>query len=136
MARTKGNPGAGGTGVSGKNVPVKNKLDNSQTSRSTQRRKREPVENRAGASTRRAYVVYNGQQLLGSFVLNEATDEALAWNASRCFVGQFKGYKAAARGTRRAAATEQHAAEARRRLADPNPPFVTGLSEHFLRHGR
>ena len=94
------------------------------------------VENRPGASTRRAYVVYNGQQLLGSFVLNEATDEALAWNASRCFVGQFKGYKAAARGTRRAAATEQHAAEARRRLADPNPPFVTGLSEHFLRHGR
>jgi hypothetical protein len=133
MARTKKNPGAGGTGVSGKNVPTKNSPDNSQKLSTAQLKTSKPAASYAGA--RRTYTVYNGRVWLGTFVWNERTQQALAWNASRRFVGRFGSYKAAARAIGRAAITERQAAEARQRLDDPHPPFVTGLPEHFLRRG-
>src|SRR6267154_4057278 len=133
MTRTKRNPGAGGTRVSGKNVPTKNSPYHSQTRAIPQPRRRKPAENRA--APRRAYTVYDGRTLLGTFVWNERTQQALAWNAWRRFVGQFGSFQAAARAIGRAAITERQAAEARRRLADPHPPFATGLPEHFLGRG-
>jgi hypothetical protein len=133
MARTKRNPGAGGTGVSGKNVPVKNSPDHIQTRGTAQPKTRKPATSYAGA--RRTYTVYDGRTLFGTFVWNERTQQALAWNASRRFVGQFGSYKAAARAIGQAAVTARQMAEARRRLEDPHPPFATGLPEHFLRRG-
>ncbi|SRR5258708_3954056 len=137
MISKKQGPGAGDTGACAKNVPTKNNRNNSQTSRRAQRKNRHrPAENRASASTRRSYAVYYGQRLLGRFVLNESTDQALAWTAARRFIGRFEGYRAAARAIGRATVTERQAAEARRRLDDPQPPFATGLPEHFLRRDR
>jgi hypothetical protein len=123
-------PGAGNTEAPKKNAPIKSKPDNSQASRKAQRRKREPAENRVAA--RCAYSVYDGRVWLGTFIWNERTQQALAWNASRRFVGRFGSYKAAARTIGRAAIAERQAADARRRLNDPKPPFVTGLPSHFL----
>jgi hypothetical protein len=103
----KRGPGAGDTGASKKSAPLKSKTDGSQRSRRRQRNNpRRLAENRAGASTRRPYAVYDGQQLLGRLILNEATKQALAWNASRQFLGRFDGYKAAARAISRAAVSE------------------------------
>jgi hypothetical protein len=50
-------------------------------------------------STRRRFSVYDGQVWLGDFIWNEATAEALAWNASRRFVGRFGSFQAAARAS-------------------------------------
>ena|SRR5579864_7433938 len=87
-------------------------------------------------STRRRLSVYDGRLRLGDFIWNEATQQALAWNAARQFVGQFGSYQAASRAIGRATVTARQAAEARLRLDDPNPPFVTGLPQHFfLRRG-
>jgi hypothetical protein len=62
-------------------------------------RKHQPVENRAGAvSKRRRYAAYDGQRLLGTFILNERTGIALAWDSERRFIGRFTGYQEAARG--------------------------------------
>jgi hypothetical protein len=133
MTAKQRGPGAGNTEAPKKNAPIKSKPDNSQASRKAQRRKREPAENRVAA--RRAYSVYDGRVWLGTFIWNERTQQALAWNASRQFVGRFGSYNAAARAIGRAAVTSWQTAEARRRLNDPNPPFVTGLPEHFLRRG-
>jgi hypothetical protein len=117
-----------------KKPPLKSKPDNSQTRRRAQRKNlHRPAETQAGA--RRTYTVYNGRVLLGTFVWNERTQEALAWNASRRFVGRFGSYQAAAQAIGRAAVTAPQTAEARRRLDDPHPPFVTGLSEQFLGRG-
>jgi hypothetical protein len=135
MASTTRGPGAGNTEASEKNAPLKSKPDNSQASRRTQRRKHDPAENRAGVGTRRAYAVYDGRVWLGTYIWNERTQQALAWKASRQFVGRFGSFRAAARAIGRAAITERQVADARRRLDDPNPPFVTGLPEHFLRRG-
>jgi hypothetical protein len=136
MASTKRGPGAGNTEASGKNAPRKSKPDNSQARRKVQRKNpRRPAENHAGASTRRAYVVYNGREWLGTFVFNERTQQALAWDASRQFVGRFGSYRTAALAIGRTALTARQMAEARRRLDDPNPPFATGLPSHFLRCG-
>src|SRR5216684_4801961 len=130
MTAKQRGPGAGNTEAPKKNAPIKSKPDNIQANRRAQRRKREPAENRVSA--RREYAVSVGQRLLGSFIFNEATKQALAWNARRKFIGRFVGYQAAARAISRAAITERQAEDARRRLNDPNPPFVTGLPSHFL----
>jgi hypothetical protein len=132
IAKTRG-PGDGVTEAPKNNAPIKSKPDNNQARRRAQRRKREPAENRRSA--RREYVVYDGQRLLGIFIFNDVTRQALAWNARRKFIGRFVGYQAAARAISQAAVTELQAAEARRPLDDPNPPFVTGLPSHFLRRG-
>jgi hypothetical protein len=137
MASKKRGLGTANTEAPRKNAPLKCNSNNSETIRSAQRRNPcRPVENRADASTRRDYSVYDGRVLLGTFVWNERTQQALAWNAARRFVGRFGSFKAAARAIGRAAITERQAAEARRRLADPHPPFATGLPEHFLGRGR
>jgi hypothetical protein len=137
MASTKRGPATGNSEASDKNAPLKSKTDRRQRSRRRQRNNpRRLAENRAGASARRPYAVYDGQQLLGHFILNEATKQALAWNASRQFLGRFDGYKAASRAISRAAVTERQRTEAFRRLHDPHPPFASGLSEHFLSVGR
>jgi hypothetical protein len=132
MASTKRGPGAGNTEASGKTTPLKSNTHNSRASHGGQIRKRKPTENYAGA--RRAYAVYDGRTWLGALIWNETTQQALAWDASRRFVGRFSSIKAAADTITKAA--ELHVAEARRRLADLNAPFVTGLPEHFLRPGR
>jgi hypothetical protein len=79
--------------------------------------------------------VCDGTTALGAIIWNERTRLALAWTASRKFVGRFGSYQAAARAISRTAVTARQEAEARRRLDDPNPPFVTGLPAHFLRRG-
>jgi hypothetical protein len=89
-----------------------------------------------GGSRRRSFAVYDGRRLLGVLILNEATDHALAWNASRRFLGRFEGHRAAARAIGQAAEIERRSLGARRRLDDPHPPFATGLPEHFLGCGR
>jgi len=134
MASTKRGPGAGNTEASKINAPLKSDSDHKETRPSAQRLTREPVESYTGA--RRAYAVYDGRERLGRFIFNERTQQALAWDASRRFIGRFGSFKAAARAIGAAAVTERHAADARRRLNDPSPPFVTGLPEHFLRRGR
>jgi hypothetical protein len=58
-------------------------------------------------STRRRLSVYDGRLWLGDFVWNEKTQQALTWDASRRFIGQFGSYRAAAR------AIGQHAAARR-----------------------
>jgi hypothetical protein len=132
MASKKRGLGTANTEAPPKNAPLKSNFYNNQARRRTQRKNpRGPGETRAGASTRRSYAVYYGQRLLGHFIVNEATNQALAWNASRQFLGRFDGYKAASRAINRAAVTERQRAEARRRLDDPNPPFASGLPEHF-----
>jgi hypothetical protein len=102
-------------------------------------RKRRLVENHASAdSKRRLYAVYDGQSLLGTFILNERSGLALAWDSDRRFIGRFVGYLAAARGVgsiqstaklgvdaRKAAATE-----ARRQLLEP-AEFASGLPDSF-----
>jgi hypothetical protein len=133
MTAKERGPDAGNTGASEKNAPLKSKIDNSQASRRTQRKNGKRAENRARASTRRSYAVYDGQQMLGRIVLNEATNQSWAWNAARQFLGRFDSYKAASRAISRAAVTEWQRVEARQRLDDPHPPFATGLPEHFLR---
>jgi hypothetical protein len=86
-------------------------------------------------STRRRFSVYDGRRRLGDFIWNEATRQALAWDASRRLVGRFGSYQAAARAISRAAVTARKAVEARRRLDDPTTPFTSGLPKHFLRRG-
>ena len=135
IAKRRG-PGAGNAGASKKNAPLKSESTNNRACRNAQQRNpRKPGENRAGAGARRSHVVYDGQQLLGRFIFNEATNQAVAWNAARQFLGRFGGFKAASRAISRAAVTEWRRAEARRRLDDPTPSFVSGLPEHFLRRG-
>src|SRR5215470_14959420 len=112
MASTKRGPAAGNSEAPDKNAPLKRKTDSSQRSRRRQRNNpRRLAEDRAGASARRLYAVYDGQQLLGHFILNEATKQVLAWNASRQFLGRFDGYKAASRAISRAAVTQRQRAE-------------------------
>jgi hypothetical protein len=103
-------------------------------------RKRKPVEKRTSADSRRCrYAVYDGQRLLGTFILNERTGLALAWDSDRRFIG----FREAARGigsaessarpdidARKAAATE-----ARRRLLEP-AGFASGLPDEFRGVGR
>src|SRR5579864_6830105 len=93
-------------------------------------RKRQPVENRAGAVTkRRRYAAYDGQRLLGTFILNERTGIALAWDSERRFIGRFTGYEEAARGIGgtqsiarpNAEARKAAVAEARRRAVRQRP---------------
>jgi hypothetical protein len=95
------------------------------------KRKHQPVENRADDfRSRRRYDVYDGRDLLGVFVLNERTGDALAWNSERRFIGRFAGFKAAGRGISLAAtetgSKKASAAEARRRLLEP-ARFASGL---------
>ena len=136
MASKKRGLGIANTEASRKNAPLKSKIDNSQASRRTQRRnRRRPAENRARASTRRSYAVYDGQQLLGRIILNQASNQTWAWNAARQFLGRFDAYNAAARAISQAAITEWQRLEARRRLDDPHPPFATGLPEHLFGRG-
>jgi hypothetical protein len=127
-------PGDRNTEAPKQNAPIKSKPNNSQAHRKVQRRKPAPAKNRM--STRREYVVYDGRRFLGCFIFNETTKQALAWNASRRFIGRIDGYRAAARAISRAVVTKLQAIKARRRLDDPRPEFVTGLPEHFLRAGR
>jgi hypothetical protein len=95
-----------------KNALVKSKPDNSQaTCRAQRKNLRSTAESHAGA--RHTYSVYDGRVLLGTFVWNERTQQALAWNASRRFVGQFSSFRAAARAISRAAVSDLGAAEAR-----------------------
>jgi hypothetical protein len=54
-------------------------------------------------STRRAYAVYDGRMRLGTFIWNERTQQAIAWDALRKFVGRFGSYSAAARAIGQAA---------------------------------
>jgi hypothetical protein len=83
-------------------------------------RKPEPEENRTGVSSRRCrYDVYDGQHLLGTFVLNEATNIGLAWNRERHFLGRFVGYKRTASAISAADRTRKSAAKAQRRLSEP-----------------
>ncbi len=84
-------------------------------------------------STRRRLSVYDGRLWLGDFGWNEKAQQARAWDTSRRFIGEFGSYRAAAGAIGRHAAAEQQEAEARHRLDDRSPPFVSGLPEHFLR---
>jgi hypothetical protein len=113
-----------------KKAPLKSSAQISRASRKTQRK------SRASGSRRRSYAVYDGQRALGILILNEATNQALAWNTSRQFLGRFEGHRAAARALGHDAETERKVLAARQRLDDPNPPFATGLPEHFLECGR
>jgi hypothetical protein len=125
MASKKRNPGAGGARVSRKNhVRSKDAANNSQRKGALQ-----PL---SGGTTRRSCAVYDGRDRIGVFVWNEATREALAWNAARRFIGRFGSFRAAAQAIGCTAATERQSAEARRRLADPHPPFASGLSQRFM----
>jgi hypothetical protein len=83
-------------------------------------------------STRRRLSVYDGRLWLGDFVWNEKTQQALTWDASRRFIGQFGSYRAAARAIGQHAAAKRQAAGALHRLDDPSPPFVTGPSRAFF----
>jgi hypothetical protein len=131
MSAKQRGAGAGNTEAPKQNAPVKSKPNNSQARRKVQCRKSASAENRGSAW--HEYVVYDGQRFIGCFIFNETTKQALAWNASRRFIGRVDGYRAAARAISRAAVTERHAVEVRRRLFDPRPEFVTGLSDRFLR---
>jgi hypothetical protein len=122
MASTTRGPGAGGTEASGKNTPRKN--DNKQARSETQRRN-------ARVSTRRDYSVYDGRELLGRIVLEEATNQARAWNAAGRCLGRFNGYEAAAQAINSDAAAARRTAEALRQLAESNPPFASGLPDRF-----
>src|SRR5262249_36090248 len=114
IAKQRG-PGAGNTGASKKNTSLKSESTNHPARRHAQRRNPgRPGENRAGASTRGSYAVYDGQRLLGHFIFNKATHQALAWNVSRQFLGRFDSYKAASRAISRAAVTERQRGEALR----------------------
>jgi hypothetical protein len=145
MARKTRGPGASNAEASKKNAPLKSSFDSSRTSRRVQRKGSLPRA-KAGdrASRRRSYAVYDGQRLLGFLILNEATNLALAWDASRHFVGRFDGHKAGARaigsakddrplnsegGRKQPRSTS---VEARNRMLDPKPPFATGLPARFL----
>jgi hypothetical protein len=77
--------------------------------------------------------VLAGSIALGTVIWNERTRLALAWAASRRFVGRYGSYQAAARAIGQAAVAERRAIEARRRMDDPPPEFATGLPKHFLR---
>jgi hypothetical protein len=94
----------------------------------------QPVEN-CEPRKRRRYEVYNGQEMLGSFVLNERTGVALAWDSERRFIGRSAGFKEAAAAISRAYRSKASAAEARQRLSEP-VPFASGLSARFLGHQR
>lgn len=133
MAGKQRGPGADNTEAPKKNAPIKSKTHSSRASSNKQRRTREPAENRVSA--RRMYAVYDGRMMLGTFILNERTQQACAWNAARRFIGRFGSFQAAALAIGRAAVTERQMAKARRRLNDPNPPFQSGLPSHFLRRG-
>jgi hypothetical protein len=134
-SKTRGPDAAvGSTEASKTNFPVQSKPNDSQATRRTQRKKPRKAA-KSHVRARRAYTVYDGRLWLGTLVWNERTRLALAWNASRRFVGRFGSIKDAARAIGQAAGAERRAAEARRRLGDPHPPFVTGLPSHFLRRG-
>jgi len=81
---------------------------------------------------RKFCAVYDGRVQLGVFVLNERTNVAFAWDPERRFIGRVIGLKAAPEAISRNVQARISAAEARRRLNDPRPPFVSGLSGDFL----
>lgn len=89
------------------------------------------VKKYSDGSSRRLYAVYDGRELLGTFVLNGATGVALAWDPERAFIGRFAGFTAAARGIGKTHGKKAAAAEARRRLSEP-VSFASGLPAHFL----
>jgi hypothetical protein len=128
MASTRRGPGAGSTEASEKTAPLKSATNDSQRTRGTQRKSR-------GRVSTRAYGIYEGRQLLGRVVLDGATNQALVWIAAGRFLGRFEGDKAAAQAIDIDIVSERKTAAALLRLGDPNPPFVTGLPEHFLRRG-
>jgi len=106
MASKKRGPGAGNTGASRKNVSFHSDSNNSEKRRRVkQKERRPPVDSHAGA--RRAYSVYDGRTWLGTFIWNEKTQQALAWSATRRFIGRFPAVTAAARAIGAAAALEQ-----------------------------
>jgi hypothetical protein len=136
MASKKRDLGAGNTEASEKNAPLKSSANTSRASRRGQRKNpHRPTKNRADSGTRGAFTVYDGQVLLGKFVWNKSSQQALAWDAARRFIGRFNSFRAAARAISQTTRAAEHMADARHHLDDPNPPYVTGLPEHFLRGG-
>jgi hypothetical protein len=62
------------------------------------------------SAARRMLAIYDGQTCLGTVVWSESTHRALAWNASRRFIGRFNAVKAAARAIGGAGDLERKAA--------------------------
>jgi hypothetical protein len=79
----------------------------------------------------REYTVYEGQNYVGSFVVNEETGKAKALDATGRLIGAFDGYDAARKAVsitycqevERKAATE----EALKRINRPDVEFASGL---------
>jgi hypothetical protein len=115
MASKKRGPGAGNTGASRKNVSFHSDSNNSHKRRGVKQKERRPVDSHAGA--RRAYAVYDGRTRLGTFIWNEKTQQALAWSATRRFIGRFGAFIAAARAIGAAAASEQQLGEPKQRAS-------------------
>jgi hypothetical protein len=133
MTRKKRGLGASNAKASKKNAPLKSSTNVNRARRGTQRKSsRSPAVSGVGGSRRRSFALYDGRRPLGVLILNEATNQALAWNASRQFLGRFGGHRAAAWAIGHDAETERKVLAARQRLDDPYPPFATGLPEHFL----
>jgi hypothetical protein len=86
----------------------------------------------------REYAIYDGQNCIGSFVVNERTGKAKAFDAAGRPIGTFDGYDAARHGVNQAyddaVARKARTAEALNMLAEPLS-FVSGLPSHFLNGG-
>jgi hypothetical protein len=83
----------------------------------------------------REYAIYDGQNCIGSFVVDQKTGKAKAFNAAGRLLGEFPGYDAAREAVSKAhcaaIARKAATAEALERLAEP-VGFISGLSAHFL----
>jgi hypothetical protein len=83
----------------------------------------------------REYAIYDGQNCIGSFVVNERTGKAKAFDAAGRPIGTFDDYDAARHGVNHAysdvVTRKARTAEALKQLAEPFS-FVSGLPSHFL----
>jgi hypothetical protein len=93
-------------------------------------RKSDSVENNAGTN-RRERCVYDGQNLLGSFIQNERSGLNLAWDPRRRFFGRFRSLKEAANAISEVASSAEAwkaaTEKALEHLNRSNPEFVSGL---------
>jgi hypothetical protein len=83
-----------------------------------------------GGTKRRERTLYDGQQLLGTFVENERSGFVLAWDAQRKLLGRFRDAKAAANAISEAVwAAEARKAATQEALDRLNGPaeFKSGL---------
>jgi hypothetical protein len=102
----------------------------------TKRRPSRKQKSASVASQREPLAVYDGQELLGTFIDDEKSGVVLAWNAGRKLLGRFGNAKEAADAISDAArATDVRKSASRDALERLNKPvveFVSGLPDRFL----